>query len=332
MLTADLRFQRALEDSSILVEPRYSLRRFSDTRFGNGDNRSLTSQWQRAWERALVSFNASIADQSTLTTELLETGIVGLDVHQRQIQGDGSWKWSIAQTRQLFAEVSDSDVHYHGVANIDQVLPGYQYRAVSLGEMFTLSEQTQISLSAFGNNISSDAAGNSSHEYGVQAQLTYAWSERTRFVGSLGRSQRVLAGQSSNGTDFSATFVRDVTLGSISLSYVRSLVPFGAGFFEERKQTAASFARQLAPQVHATLSYTRTRNNEFAVLLSNDRPNYDIVQGGLDWRPLENWAVGVQLASVHSTGAGFFGQTQTVNEWRSSVYVNWTPRPRVQSW
>jgi hypothetical protein len=332
VLTADLRLQRALEDSSILIEPRYTLRRFSDTRFGDGDDRSLATQFQRAWERSVASLNASIFDQSTLTTELLDTGLVRLDIHQRLIQAAGTWRWSLSERRQLFASVSDSDVHYHGALDADQVLPGYKYRVASLGETFVVSETLQLDFSAFGSQIQTDTVGNSSHEYGLQGQLTYAWSDRTRFVGSYGRSERVLAGRSSPGTDINLSLTHDVTLGSLSLSYVRSLVAIGLGFLEQREVTAVNLSRELAPHLKATLSYTHAKNDELAVVLSVDRPHYDYYLGTLDWHPQENWAVGLQVGSVRTTGAGFFLQGQAVSQWRSSVYLNWTPRPRVQSW
>ena len=332
MLTADLRLQRALEDSSILVEPKYSLRRFSDTRFGNGDDRSLTTQFQRAWERSVATLNAAILDQSTLTTELLDTGIVRLDIHQRQIQASGSWKWSLVENRQLFANLSDSAVSYYGAPDAGRLLPGYKYRVASVGETFVVSETTQLDFSAFGSQLSSDTAGNSSHEYGLQGQLTYAWSDRTRFVGSYGRSERVLAGHSSTGTDASLSLVHDVVRGSVSLSYVKSLVAVGLGFLEQRQLTSVNLARDLAPHLRATLSYTHAKNDELAVVLSIDRPHYSYLTGTLDWHPLENWALGLQVGGVQTTGAGFFLQNQAVHEWRSSVYLNWTPRPRVQSW
>ncbi len=332
VLTVDLRLQRALEDSSILVEPRYSLRRFSDTRFGDGDDRSLATVFQHSWERSVASLNASIFDQSTLTTELLETGLVRADIHQRLIQANGAWKWSVAENRRLFVNLTDSDVHYHGAFDADRVLPGYKYRVASLGETFIVSPTVQLDFSAFGSQLESDTAGNSSREYGLQAQLTYAWSDRTRFIGAYGRSERVLAGRSSPGTDINVSLTHDVTLGSISLSYVRSLVAIGQGFLEQREVSAATMSRELGPHLKATLSYTHAKNDEIAVIASLDRPHYTYLLGTLDWHPLENWAMGLQLGSVRTTGPGFFLQGQTVSEWRSSVYLNWTPRPRVQSW
>ncbi len=142
----------------------------------------------------------------------------------------------------------------------------------------------------------------------------------------------MLAGRSSPGTDVNVSLTHDVTLGSISLSYVRSLVAIGQGFLEQREVSAATVSRELGPHLKASLSYTHAKNDEIAVIASLDRPHYTYLLGTLDWHPLENWALGLQLGSVRTTGPGFFLQGQTVSEWRSSVYLNWTPRPRVQSW
>ncbi len=332
LVTADLRFQRALEDASISIEPRYTLRRFSDASLGNGDDRSLAAQMSRTWERNVLSLTASVFDQSTLTTELLETGIVSADTHQLLLQSGGSWTWVLCERRQLSAQISYSDVSYHGGIAVHTVLPGYRYPTGSFGEQFVLSQTSSVTLSAFGSALSSDTAGNSNHEYGLQVQLDRALSERTHFVGSVGRSERLLAGKSSQGTDISLSLTHNLTRGTVSLTYVRNLVPYGVGFLVQRQQSTLSGTRQLTPYLDATLSFMRIRNDELSVLLNIDRRSYDSASAGLSWRPSETFRVGLDLGALRTQAAGFAGASQDVNEWHSALTLTWTPHPRTQSW
>ncbi len=332
VLTADLRFRRALEDTTLVIEPKYSLRRFSDAHLGNGDDRSLATAWDRVWERSHLSLSASVFDQSTLTTELLETGILQADLHQNLIQGGGDWNWSLSERRQLFTQVSYADVSYHGGGAVNTLLPGYRYPSASLGERFVFSATGTVSVSAFGSSLQSDTAGNSSREAGLQVELTYAFSEHGRFDGSLGRSQRTLAGQRSQGTTIALSVTRELPLGSMSLAYTRNLVPYGVGFLVERQLLTIAGSRQLTPYLDATLSLIRARNDELSVLLNIDRRSLDSAVAGLNWRPAETWSLGLQLAATRTQGPGFFGSAERVNEWRSAFVLTWNPHPRMRSW
>ena len=326
----DLRFRRALEDTTISLEPKYTLRRFSAANLGNGDDRSVSAEVDRTWERSQFGLAASIFDQSTLTTELLETGILRADTHQRLAQASGSWNWSLSERRQLFAQLSYVDASYHG--GVHNLLPGYRYSSGSVGELFVFAESGSLSVSAFGSALSSDAAGNSSHEIGLQAQLTYALSERSHLVSSVGRSERLLSGARSQGTDISVSLTHDLALGTLALSYSRNLVPYGVGFLVQRQQLALSGTRHLTSFLDTTLSLVRVRNDELTVLLNIDRRSYDSLAAGLNWQPLETWSLGLQLAAIRTQASGFFGASENVNEWRSALTLTWTPRPHTRSW
>jgi hypothetical protein len=78
------------------------------------------------------------------------------------------------------------------------------------------------------------------------------------------------------------------------------------------------------------VSFVRVQNNEAAVLLRIDRPNYNSLSAGLNWRPVETWSIGARLEGVR---AGLPGPGPTsVNGWNSSVTVTWYPFPKSRSW
>jgi hypothetical protein len=328
VLTADLRFERALEDLQLTVEPRYSWRRYSDSLYGNGDDRSLYAGL--AWERDLsrLDLTASIWDQSTLLTELLETGLVRADSHRRLVQAGANWVWAQTERRQMVGQLQFSDTHYYGQGS--QFLPGYQYPSGSLGERFVFSERGDVTVSAYGSYFTSQAAGNTSRELGLQAAIDYQFSERTKLNASLGQSSRRLAGASSSGTDASLLLRHDFLRASISLAYTRSLVPYGFGFLVERQQATLSGVRHLTEHFDANFSVFRIQNNETAVLLNLARRSYDNASVGLSWRPWEEWRLGAQLTGTHTQLPGL--SHVTVNEWRGSLSLVWTPRRIARSW
>lgn len=334
ILSADLRFKRALEDLEIAIEPRYTWRRYTDSSLGNGDERGITTSIAQSYERSILQATASYSDQSTLTSELLETGIVSVNSHRRQTQTSGTWSWAQTERRQLITQLSYVDVSYYGLDRAQ--LPGFRYPSGSVGERFFFSENGSITVSAFGSELSSDARGGSNHEYGLQAQLIYFLSERTHFDGSIGESARLLAGDSSHGTDASISLTRDMTRGSLALNYTRSLVPYGTGFLVERQQTTASGSYQVTPYLSASIALLHIQNNDTAVRLGLDRRSINSVSTGLTWRPSETWSIGLQVAGIRTQTPVILPDLtvgeKSVNEWRSAVTLTWSPLPRANSW
>jgi hypothetical protein len=328
VLTIDLKFKRALEDMDFTLEPHYAWRRFTDPTLGNGDDRSISGGFNWTREKSTLSLNASYLEQSTLIAELLETGITSANTHRRTKQAGASWNWSQTERRLLIAQLSYTDVGYYG--QFAAQFPGFRYPSASVGERFFFSERGSFTLSTYGSILSSSTPGNSSHEAGLQAEIIYAFSERTNVDASVGESSRVLTGQSSYGTDASITLTHSYDVGKASLGYTRSLVPYGIGFLVQQQQLTASLSRSLSPYWDCTLAFVRVQGNRSAVLLQVDRPDYNDLNASLNWHFAETWWAGVRVDGIRTQAPGLNGPT--INSWRSSLSLMWSPFPKSRSW
>jgi hypothetical protein len=327
-VSADVKVERRMEDLSFTLEPHYTLRRFTQSVFGDGDDRTIAGGMNWLGERSSLNLSASYLDQSTLVTEVLETGITNGDTHKRAEQAGGAWTWGHTERRTSVAQVNYSKVSYYGLSH--SLLPGYRYSSGSLGEQFGLNERCMVTFSAFGTKLDGQSQGNSSHEIGLQGEVVYLWSDTSKLDASLGESKRVLSSQSSNGTDASVVFTHSVALGGLSFSYRRSLVPYGFGFLVEQQTVNGTFTYKTSPYWDSALTYYRTQNNETAVLLRLDRRNYNTLALVFNVHPTEKWTVGAQIGAV---------RTQTpdetslpVHSWRASLAVTWASFPKSRSW
>jgi hypothetical protein len=327
-VTADLRFARAMENSLVTLEPSYTWRRFTNQRLGNGDDRGIGSAWQYSGERWSSQLSASYSDQSTLTSELLETGLVNVDTHRRLSQASLSWNYSQAELRQLVTQASYQETSYYGP--VRYLLPGFRYAAQSVGERFNLNETTSLTTSLVGDQLTGRYTP-SSHEYGAQVELIHAFGERTHFDGSVGETSRVLAGKSSKGTNISVSLTHDMPRSSASLAYVRSLTPYGIGYLVERKQATLQDIYHLTTYLDANIQLIRVDNSENVVLLGLDRRNFMSVSTGLTWRPTETFNLGFQFAVIQAPATQPVGprlvDTETLRDWRTAIRATWTPLP-----
>lgn len=330
LLTADLALKGSIENLQISFTPRYTWRRYSDSSLGNGDDRQANLALTWALERSSLTTTASYWDQTTLISELLETGLVSADTHRRQADGGLSYVFNHTERRAAIAQVNYQDVSYYGLGA--SVLSGYKYTSGSLGERYSFSERGSVTLSAYGDRLQAVTAGNSSHEYGLQGEVVYALSEVSTADISLGKSRRVLSGQNSTGTTATISLNRSLFdgLGRASAAYTRSLVPYGFGFLVEQQRYDFSVMRPLNSYVTATLEFLRIQNNEATVLLRLDRPNYNDLTLTLDWHLRETWSLAWRVDGIRTQEIGLFDRTLT--SWRTALTLRWTPEPASRQW
>src|ERR1700748_821022 len=106
VLAADFRLQRSLENLQFSLEPRVDVRRYSNSIYGPGNDRSLAGGLSWTGERAQLVLNTSIADQNTLTTELLETGIIDTNSRRRLKTASGELDLSRTEKHLFFTQFS----------------------------------------------------------------------------------------------------------------------------------------------------------------------------------------------------------------------------------
>jgi hypothetical protein len=336
VLYGDLKLQRAMENTQIVLEPKFDLRRYSDSIWGPGNDRSLNAALTWTDERIKVSLAGFIANQSTLTTETLESGVINGNTRRRTEQASGEWDWSQNERRQTFLQLGYLSSSYSGSPLVELELPGYRYPSASFGERFFLSERLTFILSAFGDALTSAREGNSSHEAGAQVEVIDQFTEANSFDISVGQSKRSLSGQSGSGTNGSVTLTHLLERGSASLSYVRSLVPYGTGILAERQQIVASLVRPLTPELDANFSVIRIKNNASTVRLGIDRPYYNNASVGLGWKMGESWTLQPQVSAaltkpIPPLGSTEPGDNRTVLEWRAQLSLVWQPLPDKKS-
>jgi len=328
VLSADLQLQRSVENMQIMLEPHFDVRRFSNSVYGPGDDRSLTGSFTWTGERTQLSVNGSLANQNTLTTELIQTGIVDTNSRRRAESLNGELDLSRNEKRLFFVQLGYQGSSYSGPPVIEELLPGYSYLSASLGERFLLAEHLTLSASVFGDVLHSDRAGGSSHEAGGQFEVNYAHSERSSFDVQVGESKRTLYGSTSNGTNVVASATRNFERSTVALSYSRNLVPYGNGFLVLRQQATLSVKHSLSPYLDADMTVFRVENNQTTILLGVDRSFYDNIVGGLTWRMGESWTVRSEAGTSRSPPIGY---PHTEHGWHAGLTMTWRPLQTIVS-
>jgi hypothetical protein len=348
VLSADVKLQRALEDLQLSLEPHVDVRRYSNSIYGPGNDRSLAAALSWLGERTQLTLNASVADQNTLGTELLETGIIDVNTRRALKTVNGELDLSKTEQHLFFTQLSYLGSSYSGNQLAEEQLPGYRYGSAASGERFILTEHYTLSVSAFGDLLHSERAGDSSHEVGLQAEISYKHSELTSFDLQVGESKRSLAGatyyviypgqtvvtqlhvpgSSGAGTNVAVSATHNFEVTSVSFNYNRSLVPYGNGLLVERQQATASAKRTLNEYVDMDLTVLRTQNSDSTVRAGLDRRFYQSAVAGLNWKLGETWTLRSEAGTSWSPP---LNSDITVHEWRAALTMTWKPNPTSMS-
>src|SRR5580704_162639 len=115
-MSADALLQRATEDFSLSLHPQVLLQRFTDRRFNRNDDGGLTAGATWSTERSTFALSSLYQDQSTLTAELISTGIVNLNTRLREEQEGATWAYSQTERREFTLTASYLDATYYGNA------------------------------------------------------------------------------------------------------------------------------------------------------------------------------------------------------------------------
>ena len=329
-LFSNVQFQRTTEVTQITITPQVNWQHFDSRYYSDITDRDLSGAFLWTQERGTLNISASRFDDSTLTTELTETGIASTDVNRLTDQASLSWNYGLTERRAFVLQAGYVDVSYYGrETGLLSLLEGYRYSSASAGEQFTFSERTSLTASAFGDELIAPLSINNSHEEGGELQLVHKFSERTQLSVTAGGSARSLEGSRNTGTVAIVDFSHSSELGSVALDYSRQLVPYGTGVLAQRQQITLSGTYNLSEKIDVSTSVLRIDNNESVVYLRLDRRSYTGVSFGLDWRPLETWKLRLEGGTIH---------TQTydvvsipVTEWRVGLSLTWTPYPLMTS-
>jgi len=325
---SNVQFQRSTEVTQITITPQVQWQHFDAKEFGDIVNRNLSASFLWTQERGSLNLTAARLDDSTLTTELTETGIASSDVHSLTDRTALSWNYGLAERRAFVLQAAYIDLTYYGrEVGYLALLEGYRYLTGSAGEQFNLSERTTLTASGFGDELIAPLAINDSHEEGGELQLIHNFSERMVLNVTVGGSARSLEGERSTGTVANVTFTRSSELGSVALNYSRQLTPYGTGVLADRQQISLTGTYNLTEKLDLNASLLRIENSQSVVYLRLDRRSYTGLNCGLDWRPLEPWRLRLEGGTTRTQT--FDAVSIPVTEWRVALSLTWTPHPLI---
>jgi hypothetical protein len=344
-------FQWSSETNQLSLTPWLLWQQISDTAYASVHSESLSGEYDWSGELGHLTLQGAVADYSTLATDIPDTGLVAPGVDRRTRQGSLSFSQTQTERRNLVLQLSWLDIGYFGPnGSLVDLLEGYKYASVSVGEKFVLAENTSVTPGIFDNQVIASLATGNSRESGLRLDFAHNFAERTSLTAYVGASQQSLEQVRGyvigpNGiqevlqqtTKIAGlggfTLTRTTLRGHLDLEYANSLQPYSGGVLAQRQSLTLSDTQSLTEKIDVRVSAARIQNNHSAVALGIDRGYYDTATVGVDWHFAESWRLHSEAGVTHTqTLSDQLGEpAQPLTEWRVALSLSWAPLPTVRT-
>lgn len=326
ILSLDAVFKGLTETTEWDLHPHLDFQRYPQHDGFNANTGSLQGAFTTRTERSQFSVNAGYEEASTLTTELVDTGIVDGNTSRNTASAALGWQRELSERQQLGLQVSYANVVY---PNGEQFgLIGYRYPSVTLSDTLAYSARTSFSFALFADDLYAPLTGYDSSDRGARVSFTHRFSDRVKVSATLGISETDVLGNVQHGSVWDVRATRTTEHGHFDLDYSQTVQPSGRGYLIRRNAATLSLSQQLKGSLYGTVSLLDLRNSNLASGPFLDVPRYSSADVGLEWH--------VSLQVVITLAGGYASTItavtyQPANGWHGAINTVWTPVPRSTS-
>jgi hypothetical protein len=327
--TAAFALTRESERLSLSLQPNFAFYRYPDKDQLDRNEQRLNSSASWRGETSTWSGTLGVARDTTLTSELGNTGITqGNQRHEfHDLQLGPTWQLTERWSAQASAGTSVN--RYPGAASA--FLEDYRYDSVGFGMTYVLSERAGVSLTGSAGRLHNLEQGDDSKNASVMLNAQYAWSPVWNISLGVGPSLVRLDDTNEHGLVYRASLSRGFERSSLALAATRSQQPSGSAIITNIEQASLAFSTALAERVSGSLnaSYSRRSNVFRAFNVDINRVAYTRLEAALSWRVSPSWQVGAGVGdSIQKTGSFFFDD-RTGRGYDARLSVSWNGKPHV---
>jgi hypothetical protein len=320
-MTLDLLLRRLTATDELSMHPQLEFQRFTQDSALNANNGSLQLLASHRGQLWSVVTTAGYSQNSTLVTELANTGIIDTNSRQDALRADLSVTRELTPLQSVTMNIAYADIAYpNGLA---AGLVGYKYYSGSLGYTYLYSLRSTFSLTAFGSELHNEFDEDSDNG-GARLQWQYAFTSLITMTAAVGASETRVSGSNGSGAVYTFSLVRRTDQeGKWSFSVFQDIEPNGTGQLVEHQEADLSVLRGVAPHLFVTATATAIHNREAIAGSTYNTRRYFAGAVGLEWHLAPHWQLNCDGGYSQATDSEPY---QYAHGWRVGATLRWTPR------
>ncbi len=336
-------FSAKTPTSGISGNVRFDFRRFEDDSDLDDNNTRLDIQTFHDLERSRLGLDLGFIKDTTLDTQLEETGVAFDRVRRQSITASPNWRYTLSERSSLSANYSYRDVEYKDTS--DARFVNYTLNSARTSLTRVMSEKTTAKLTLSGSrsnndndvesfNINLQAGGSFRFSNTLSASL-FAGARRTETTLSnsrvlflsgndvIGETQRD-ATSNSSGSTFDASITKTFLRGKIDLSASRNISSDSNGQPIEVTRLSSYNLYRVNETLTVTLDLSLYSSESGNNSINLNREYYQI-SPGFTWNLKKFWS----LSGSYRYRSQTFGDTKD-DATQNAAYLTLTYRwPRI---
>jgi hypothetical protein len=288
-LTASAEVRASGPGLTLRVQPEVRALRYANGTEADRNDAFTTFDLTLGRERSTLTFGGGYRRESTLTSEFVDTGLLGLDEERVERSLTAGWNYIVGPRGRATIAASTVSVDYG--AGLLSPLVDYDYRVVQLGYQLATAARTTWVFSATRSAV--DGAITDTTNTAFQARWLRTFTPTLRGEIGLGtfdvRRTNPLATQRESGAALNFSVTREWARWSLQASGGRDLRPDGSGSLVREDAVTLEGLRRFGSRVSVGVSVRRARvaaTDRLAILYDRDYSQTGI---GVDWRVAERW-------------------------------------------
>lgn len=322
--------QRRTELSTFTLQPVIRAYRYDDDTILDRNEQDVNLGFSWKGEKVSWQTSANAARDTTLTSELGNTGLTQANLRHEVYHVSIGPTWSVSERWQVQSTVDAQENRYPGERF---GLQNYRYSSAFLSATYVVTERFAFTVFGTAGLLESEGQGSGTTDTSANVQAQYGWSPLTSITASVGPSWVKTDTTRQRGVRYRFAVSHTLENGALSFSVGRRQSPSGFALLTELDEAALTFTTQLTERLSATAaaSYTKRRNVLRVFNIDLQRVRYSRADLGLAWRMSPNWRLAFNAgAGLQQIGSVLFDDELTGRGYDVRLGFSWSGDPYVK--
>jgi hypothetical protein len=326
-LTGSLDLARATERHELSLRPRFAARRYDGAEeVLDSNDYGADLRFERKGEYSRFTSGANFSEDSTLLTELADTGFVEGRARRRSRSAYADLSRSIGVRSRLQVGASVIDVDFDRAAGTG--LTPYRYPALNAGYALDVSEQSELRVVSSAGRLDIPSNGARTDNLGLRLSWRGSLSERfgVEFAGGVERTETAFA--QDQGAVFELKGKWNGERSDFGLDLSRGVEPSAHGTMVRSDSASGSWRWQASPRATFSMVARHARREDLLFGLFRRQREYSALDLAFSWRLDETWLMELRGGARRQEFDLIESQAEGAH---AGLSISWSPRHYAMS-
>jgi hypothetical protein len=320
-LSASLDFARMTEGSRLSLRPRFDARRYDKVHdVLDSNDVGLQLNFSHKGELTTLGFGATAADDSTLTTELSDTGIIEGHARRRTLAGNADVSRRVGERFQVQAGAAYVDVTFDDATGTGLV--PYTYPSAFIGFAVEATDRSQLRMAVNSSRFEIPAARSKTDSHSVRAYWRSNVNEQfsIELNGGVNRSETTFL--HDQGPVYGLVGNWRGERSTLGFNLARDVEPSALGYLVSADSIGGSWSWNVGERARIAMSARYAVREDLLYGFYPERREYGTVQAAVSWRLDSHWNLELRGGAV---GQAYEISGNEAHGERLALSISWSP-------